>query len=76
MKYVHKPIEVDAIQYNGDNKEDLVTFTKGGTLSGSILGCSIGLIISKGDWIIKESNGRFYLCTPEMFEKMYQRIGG
>lgn len=74
MKYVYKPIEVDAIQYNGDNKEDLVAFTKGGTLSGSILGCSIGLIISKGDWIIKESNGRFYLCTPEMFEKMYQRI--
>jgi hypothetical protein len=74
MKYVHKPIEVDAIQYNVDNKKDIFAFTKGDVLSGSILGCSIGLIIDKGDWIIRELNGKLYLCTPEMFEKMYQRI--
>lgn len=72
MKYRHRPIEVDAIQFDGSNKEEVIAFTKGDVLSGSILGCAIGLIISKGDWIFKESNGKFYLCTPEMFEKIYE----
>ncbi len=29
MKYLHKPIEVKAIQFDGNNKEEIAEFTNG-----------------------------------------------
>ena len=67
MKYIHKPIEVDAIQYNGDNKEEILEFTKGDALTYLFPGHSI---INKNDWIVKKEN-KFYIYPPEIFEKTF-----
>lgn len=70
MIFVRKPTEVEAIQYDGDNKKEIFEFTKGETLTRLFPGHSI---IEKGDWIVKEEN-KFYLYSPEMFEKTFERI--
>ena len=70
MRYVHKPIEVEAIQYNGNNKNQILEFTNGNTLAYLFSGHSI---IGKNDWIVKKEN-KFYLYPPEIFEKTFDRI--
>jgi len=70
MRFVHKPIEVEAIQYNGDNKKEIIEFTNGDTLTELFPG---HYIIGKGDWIVKKDN-KFYLYPPEIFEKTFDRI--
>lgn len=70
MRFVHKPIEVEAIQYNGDNKKEVLEFTKGDTLTNLFPG---HYIIDKGDWIVKKEN-KFYLYPLEIFEKTFDRI--
>lgn len=51
MIFVHKPIEVEAIQYNGDNKKEIIEFTDGDTLTERF---PDHFIVSNGDWIVKE----------------------
>lgn len=46
MIYVDRPIDVEVIQYNGDNKKEIIEFTDGNTLAYLFPGHSI---ISKGD---------------------------
>lgn len=70
MRYVHKPIEVEAVQYTCNNKKEIMEFTNGGTLTDLFPGHSI---INKGDWIVKKEN-KFYLYPPEIFEKTFDRI--
>lgn len=71
VRYVHRPVEVEAIQYNGDNKKEIIEFTKGNALTCPFPGHSM---IDKGDWIVKKEN-RFYLYPPEIFEKTFDHIG-
>ena len=69
MKYVHKQIEVKAIQFNGDNKEEIAEFTKGIV---SLLFPDNAIIV-KGDWIVQEEN-KFYIYSQEKFEKTFDSI--
>lgn len=71
MRCVHKPIEVEAIQYNGNNKKEILEFTKGSVLTNLFPGHSI---IEKGDWIVKKEN-KFHVYPPEIFEKTFDSIG-
>jgi len=32
------------------------------------------MIAAPGDWIIKDVNGEFYPCKPDIFEKTYERM--
>lgn len=78
--FVKKPIQVQAIQWTGDNYEELVDFVGNvmfpysfkdeviiETLEGEV-------IASKSDWIIRGINGEFYLCEPDIFEKTYEEV--
>lgn len=69
MKYVHKPIEVKAIQFNGDNKEEIAEFTKGNV---SFLFPDHSIIV-KGDWIVKKEN-KYYIYSQEQFERTFDRV--
>lgn len=73
-KYVKKPIEVEAVQWTGDNAEEIQEFM-------NIEDLAIVTIIIKwkvdgeiGDYIIKGVNGEFYPCKPDIFEKTYEEI--
>ena len=77
-KYVKKPVEVEAIQWTGDNYEDIRNFTNGEsvlliddlvipTLEGDHMA-------SVGDYIIKGVKGEFYPCKPDIFEMTYAEV--
>ena len=69
MKYVHKRIEVKAIQFDGSNQEEIAEFTKGIV---SLLFPDNAVIV-KGDWIVQEGN-KFYIYSQEKFEKTFDCI--
>jgi hypothetical protein len=69
MKYVFKRIEVKAIQFDGNNKEEIAEFTKGIV---SLLFPDDAIIV-KGDWIVKKEN-KYYIYSQEQFERTFDRV--
>lgn len=80
MKYRKKPIVIDAVQYKGNNLEEILnifedfecnleTSTHLGidTLEGKML-CGIG------DYIIKGIKGEFYPCKEDIFLQTYEPL--
>ena len=80
MKYAKKPVIVEAVQYTGDNLDELremdgfddvymrvngVLFLK--TLEGLML-CSVD------DYVIRGVRGEFYPCKPDIFGKTYMEV--
>jgi hypothetical protein len=84
MKYRKKAGE-EAIQYTFKNILEIISFLgyEPEILQGlhenshalliedfeSVVSC-----VSKNDWIIKKSNGKFDVCSPEIFEQTYEKI--
>lgn len=79
-KYRKKPVEIEAVQWTGNNLAELrkmdgfdmrhVCFDgvlKIATLEG-IMTASIG------DYIIKGVQGEFYPCKPDIFEQTYDEV--
>lgn len=78
MKFRKKPVVIEAIQFTGQNKDEIVTFT------GDVLGVDSpdgdlmiitlegSMRASPGDWVIQGVNGEFYPCKPDIFEKTYE----
>lgn len=79
-KYVKKPIEIEAVQWTGDNIVEVKKFAEGhiGTYSHSsriAVSTTEGRSFAyPGDYIIKGINGKFYPCEPDIFEKTYEEI--
>jgi len=82
--YRKKPIEVEAIQYDGDNFNHIQEWSDGAVydnfmpeptdLRSSHLRIQTleGIMIANvGDWIIKGVQGEFYPCKPGIFEETY-----
>ena len=82
--YVKKPVVVQAVEYNGANKEEIEAFVgkKLDTVYTELkepLELKIPTLegdmkASKGDYIIKGIRGEFYPCKPDVFEKTYDVI--
>ena len=81
-KYIKKPVIIEAIRYNGENKVevqgfvgkylDYVPYTKKlkiETLEG-VMEARVG------DYIIKGIKGEFYPCKPDIFKQTYEEIKG
>ena len=81
-KYRKKPVEIEAVQWAGDNLPIIVAFmqkvpqcdlTMGNekvfinTLEGT-------MTASIGDYIIKGVKGEFYPCKPDVFEQIYYEV--
>ena len=79
MRYRKRPVEIEAIQFTGDNADAVADFAYGQigyassekvvieTLEGSMTG-------SVGDWIIKGVKGEFYPCKPDIFAATYEAV--
>lgn len=75
MKYIKKPEIIEAVQWTGNNYEEIRNFI------GIILKNRDGnlhiktpegeLHVSIGDYIIKSVYGEFYPCKPDIFDKIY-----
>lgn len=79
-KYVKKPIPIEAIQYDGNNFEELETFSNGAVfIEDGILKCEtlegvMSAFNKVGDYLIKGPFGEFYICEKKVFETTYQEI--
>lgn len=80
-KYRKKPIIIEAIQYTGKNRDQILIELKMPSIAEDLI--SEDLIIetlegdmhaSIGDYIIKGIKGEFYPCKPDIFEASYERI--
>lgn len=81
MKYRKKPVIVEAIQYNGKNRDEILVKLKMSSIGEDFV--SRDLIIETlegdmhatvGDYIIKGVNGEFYPCKPDIFDKTYEKV--
>lgn len=80
MKFVKKPVEIEAIQYSGANATVINAFTEGKSypINGKLIIPTLEgeMQATEGDWIIKGVNGEFYPCKPDIFEKTYDAATG
>lgn len=77
-KYVKKPIPIEAIQYDGNNFEELETFSNGAVfIEDGILKCKtlegvMSCFNKVGDYLVRGIAGEFYICEKSIFEITYQ----
>lgn len=83
-KYRKRPVVIEALQWQGNNRAEIETFV-GQTLESKFNPDSklTYLMIptlespheaSVGDFIIMGVSGEFYPCKPDIFEKTYERV--
>lgn len=77
-RFQKKPVVIEAIQFTGNNVNDIKEFTNynasvcNGELN--IYTLEGNMIASIGDWIIKGIKGEFYPCKPDIFEQTYEEV--
>lgn len=84
QKFVKKPVVIEAVEYNGANKEEIEAFVgkKLDTVYTELkepLELKIPTLegdmkASKGDYIIKGIKGEFYPCKPDVFKSTYNVV--
>lgn len=85
-KYKKKPVIIEACVWDGTNKEELISFSKGAVSflpvqrsDGVVIHCYIKTLegtmeANVGDYIICGVNGGFYPCKPDIFQKTYEAV--
>ena len=79
MKFRKKPVVVDAVQWTGKNKKEIMNFVLGGGFLFKELAFIIKTLegdmkATPGDWIIKGVDGEFYPCKPDIFAETYEEV--
>lgn len=80
MKFRKKPVVIDAIQWTGDNWDEIAEFSPYG-IKHNFLARSLEIDTLEGkmtaeceDWIIKGVQGEIYPCKPDIFLKTYEAV--
>lgn len=83
-KYRKKPVEIEAMQYIGSNRDDVLAFTGLAAQNASTIYWHDGQIVIRtlegdmtaqpGDWIIRGVAGEVYPCKPDIFERTYDTV--
>lgn len=77
MKYIKKPVVVEAVRWNGNNTNEINAFVgdkaiwRNGELFIYTLEGEHKAIVS--DYIIKGIKGEFYPCKEDIFHKTYEQ---
>ena len=81
MKYRKKPVEIDAIRWDGENINEIFEFCQTaytdygtGHREVKIQTLEGPMSASVGDYIIKGVKGEFYPCKPDIFEMTYEKV--
>ncbi len=76
--FVKNPIKIQAIQYTGNNYDEISSFTNGNIFQYDetlVIKTRVGYqYVEKNDWIIRGVNGGFYPCAPDIFKKTYAEV--
>lgn len=79
-KFRKKPVEIEAVQWKGQNSGEIQDFTgrdfsfinsDGNLIIKTVVG---QLKVDKNDWIIKGIKGEFYPYKPDIFEATYDSV--
>ena len=82
-KYIKKPVEIEAIQWTGDNLEEIYAFVGVENISFNLKSIDEeteelyintlegSMHASVNDFIIKGVKGEFYPCKPDIFFETY-----
>lgn len=80
-KYVKKPVEIEAVQWTGENLLEVLNFCsscfsyeRNGQQVLTISTLEGNMNASHGDFIIKGVKGEFYACKPDIFEMTYDKV--
>lgn len=88
MKYIKKPVTIEAVQWKGNNYKEIQAFI-GDNLDYELV-WKFGKspekflilhtfegnhLVTLNDYIIKKSNDKFYPCEPDIFEQIYELVG-
>lgn len=82
-KFVKKPVEIEAIQFTGDNYKEIREFTKansvavwdGQVVTHLLINTLEGAMKAQvNDWIIRGVKGEYYPCKPDIFEATYDPV--
>jgi hypothetical protein len=78
-----KPIDVRAVQWRGDNWDEIVAFHPGARLAMTADGTTLNIATLEGamqarpgDWIIEGVKGEVYPCKPDIFAATYEPAPG
>ena len=75
MRFIKKPVVIEAIQLTADNLGEVEEFINCDTRTGEVAICKQGVwSASTGDWIIRGEHGKYYLCKPDIFEQTYDSV--
>jgi hypothetical protein len=90
MKYIKKPVIVEAIQWCGGNHREMYDFLEGkpekhmDSIGKNFYMNNQGVLVIKtlegdhqahvGDYIIKGIQGEFYPCKPDIFHATYEPV--
>lgn len=81
MKFRKKPVVIEAIQWTGDNLEEVKAFLGEAFICEWMFDSTIGiktlegsLIGSLWDWVIRGVKGEKYPCKPDIFEATYEFV--
>ncbi|EML3937362.1 hypothetical protein RFC57_005271 [Klebsiella pneumoniae] len=79
MKFRKKPVVIDALQWTGENVQEIYDFCNAGGRDCHVLGNEMliktlegTMTASAGDYIIRGVNGEHYPCKPDIFDKTYE----
>jgi len=77
MLFKKKPVEVEAVLYDGKNANEIINFSEckiKATDTDALLIETLegAMTASVGDFIIRGVEGEFYPCKPDIFEKTYE----
>ena len=86
MKYRKKPVVIEAVQWNGEPilfnvPKWLSNAQRSGRIGfitdniGIIKTLKGNMVLSIGDYIIKDVQGEIYPCNPDIFEATYEKAG-
>lgn len=78
-RFRKKPVEVSAVQWDGNSLEEIADFTLDYYWSADHQALFIqtlegDLKASVGDWIIEGVQGGVYPCKPDVFAKTYEKV--
>jgi hypothetical protein len=86
MKYRKKPVIIDAVQWDGNNYDEIHKFCSSAFLEVVqyidetkvehliVLTLEGNMEAKFGDYIIRGVNGEFYPCKPDIFKKTYEAL--
>ena len=79
MKFRKKPIVIEAVQWTGENRDEILAFSDGCDRTPIFDEHGLTIPTLEGthfanvwDWIIKGVHGELYPCKPNIFAETYE----